>query len=264
MNPMFTRGGWDEAPWLRLVLGRRVRFGLTDDLRSLNVETEDLFIPPPFMTAIYTEYANSTALAGGTCQVMEKVCPEVYRANGFSGQDDCIKHMDSLPVATKNSHGLYTVEGNSSGCRHLHASLAVRSPEIHCAHLSFTPMEDKDGEVKCSESNDFSHAEFFSPLDLHRFQTVALEAGMNASASFEPVLDTTNLAECTTGSILEPEALQGANILPSNYFCDSFLESQDAMGDMNNSYWAALVSFAVIFQILSVACMRLRAARISS
>lgn len=264
MNPTFTRGEWDRTLWLRLVLGRRVRFNLTEDLRSLHIELEDLFIPPPFITALYIDYANSTSLVNGTCRVMEDVCPEVYKANGFSDQGDCIKRMDSLPVATKNSRGLYTVEGNSSGCRHLHASLAVRSPETHCAHLSFTPMDDPDGKVKCSVSEDLSNEDFFSPLDMHLFQAVALETGMNASSSFELVVeDTKNLAECRARSFLDPGGLQSANIFPSNYFCESFLDSQDALGDRNGSYWAALASFLIFFQLLSVVCMRLRAARVS-
>lgn len=259
MNPQLARQDSNEDQWFRTVLGHNVRLAYhPKDLRSVHIESEAAFLPPAFVSALYTDLINATALADGTCRVMEFVCPEVYSTNAFSSHGDCMERMDSLPISTKNKHGLDTIDGNSTGCRHMHASLAVQSPEMNCPHLSYIPMEDKDGKVECNESNDFSQEDFFSRSDFNLFERVAIEADVNASTLFEPLLES-NLTECTTGLIIEPEAWQRAAILPSNFFCRSFLESQDALGDKNSLYWGALVLYMIVVHFLAMACMRLRA-----
>lgn len=260
MNPQLARQDSNEDQWFRTVLGHNVRLAYPgeDLLRSAYIESEAAFLPPAFVSALYTDLINTTALTDGICRVMEFVCPEVYAANAFSSHGECMERMESLPVSTKNKHGLDTVDGNSTGCRHMHASLALQSPAIHCPHLSFTPMEDKDGKVECSASNDFSQEDFFSRSDFNLFERVAVEADVNTSTLFEPLLES-NVTDCPTGSIIEPEAWQRAAILPSNFFCRSFLESQDALGNQNSLYWGALVLIMIVVHFLAMACMRLRA-----
>jgi hypothetical protein len=260
VNPTFVRQDPEEALWFRAVVGRNALLTFPEDLGSVFVEKQAIILPPVFITAIYTEYTNSTAMADSACRVMEDVCPEVWVVNGFTSQGDCIRQMDSLPVATMNIHGYNTVDGNSTGCRHLHASLAVPAPEVHCPHLSYIPMEDQNGKVKCSESNDFRQEDFFSPSDINLFERAALDFTVNASAMFDRVLET-DLAECME-SIVETEALEAANIFPSDYFCETFLDSQGALGDQNTTYWMVLVSFGIVLQCLSPIIMRLRAVRV--
>ena len=64
-------------------------------------------------------------------------------------------------------------------CRKLHAEFAATNAH-HCAHLSFKPMADPTGKVKCQKSAQLQVSDLFSNDELAAFTTFAAEVG------FEP------------------------------------------------------------------------------
>ena len=136
------------------------------------------------MEDIYDTKFNSAYTSLSTCRVLQDKCPSVWAANEFVDEFNCVEKLETLPKTTVNSGGLRVVDGNSTGCRNLHASMAYVRPEIHCERLSFIPMEDSNGKTKCSESNDFFQEDFFSEKDLAHFQRTALENGLDSESLF--------------------------------------------------------------------------------
>ena len=64
-------------------------------------------------------------------------------------------------------------------CRKLHAVFAATNDE-HCAHLSFKPMADPKGRVKCQVSAQVPVSDLFSDDELAKFASFVAEVG------FEP------------------------------------------------------------------------------
>ena len=64
-------------------------------------------------------------------------------------------------------------------CRKLHAVFAAENAH-HCAHLSFKPMADPEGKVKCQESAQIPVSDLFSDDELAMFADFVVKLG------FEP------------------------------------------------------------------------------
>ena len=64
-------------------------------------------------------------------------------------------------------------------CRRLHAVYAASNGN-HCAHLSFKPMADPEGKIKCQESAQVRVADLFSNDELATFDAFAAEVGFES------------------------------------------------------------------------------------
>eukprot|EP01083_Nonionella_stella_P037208 101435_1 len=85
-----------------------------------------------------------------------------------------------------NNHGLVTFDGNSTGCRILHANLArKKNPTQHCPHISFRPKADPMGRIKCSASSNFDVGDFFTQSDMNLFERRSIEYGIDPLTFFK-------------------------------------------------------------------------------
>jgi len=110
------------------------------------------------------------------CETMSNVC-------GFDDVDisgDCQKQLKKLPSVTNGTH----VDGDSHGCRALHASFAVSNPDIHCPHIAFIPYEDPNGLIKCSESLGVKPTDLFDAADLDMFETFCEDNGIDPAQGY--------------------------------------------------------------------------------
>ena len=248
VNPAFVKRDRGEV-WLGTVWGRRARLSYDpDDLAStVIVDTEDIYANPEFFNFFDAEDSvlNATGLAVGSCGVMASSCPRVAVANEFQGVSDCIAQMESLPLMTVNEPGLRVVDGNSTICRSLHGSLAALNPEAHCEHISFKPLEDSDGKVKCSISDDLDQKDFFSDKDFRQFQSVAELNDLDPDKQLI-AWDETTKPECAA-LFLDETALTAARLLPDGFACQTLLERQKATGEDNAIYWGALAIIWFVF-----------------
>jgi hypothetical protein len=255
VNLAFSREEFTNTPWAQYVFGNRVRYSYTPDL-SVSVVTHDIYLPSVFFTELLADQFNSTSVAIDTCEVLETICPATFEYNNFESREECVSQMTTLPTITANERGLATVDGNSTGCRALHSSLAQRSPSVHCPHISFSPQNDTSGKVKCSgEGKNTAPEEYFTKEDFALFTRTAGAFGLNVTAQVRTKVTTQDMGTCELGGINE-DVLVGFPGLPGNYLCAKYLESQDATGSNDAQYWATLIAMFVFFRLLALYLLR--------
>ena len=97
-------------------------------------------------------------------ETMQEACADVYAQNGNPSIEECLDKMADLPVASDN----FYVDGNDAGCRKLHAVFAGFNDE-HCPHLSFIPIEDVNGKIKCQTSQNLQVADYFTEAEIAKY-----------------------------------------------------------------------------------------------
>jgi len=181
------RGGWDEeanecditvALWSRYSMsnitlpGRTVTFAGMMRLFFTPVDTDakiyirriNIYYDVPFLTWFFGNATNTEGVRDYMCNTMDKQCPVAWDKSELTSVEDCKEELKALPVTTSAAAGV-SVSGRSLGCRVLHASFAETNPEHHCPHISFAPMEDPKGRVKCQNDTAVEPSELFTEED---------------------------------------------------------------------------------------------------
>ena len=70
----------------------------------------------------------------------------------------CLNRLSHLPLLEGEENW---IDGNSQGCRYLHAVFALTNP-FHCAHVLLIPAKDPKGNYICHWSADLSPDELFT------------------------------------------------------------------------------------------------------
>lgn len=257
INPNFGSMRLSDEDMINFVLGRRLQVTFPEDLSSLTIKKENLFLPPKFFDFVY-ENSRSLAMSSSVCHVHESQCPTEYEKNGFTDIVDCVEKMESLPITKVNAAGLDTVDSNSTGCRHLHSSMVVLSPEVHCPHLSFVPMEDVNNERKCSASSDYAHEDFFTEEDFVLFQRTAQVNNLDVVTFFN---GSASKGTCSASTISTSSIWSISDALSDHIFCLRYLETQQATDDdgLITTYWIALMGFLAVYSVGGMFLLRRRA-----
>lgn len=74
--------------------------------------------------------------------------------------EECEERLSALPIFSEGGY----VDGLDYGCRILHSTLSSFNP-IHCPHISFVPVADINGKVKCQISLNIQVSDLFSEED---------------------------------------------------------------------------------------------------
>jgi hypothetical protein len=259
-NTGFVRDEVVRAPYNKYVLGQRIRYTYEPDLRSATFLTHNIYYPNAFAEERVEGQLNSTLVASHVCMTLENRCPVSWEFDNFTSQEECVARMDALPILTTNERGAVTADANSTGCRVYHSSLAVKRPEIHCAHLSFFPEEDPHGNVKCSSGDNRVAEDLFGPEDLALFTRAAASGGLDPTSQIKGSLTEADLGTCRS-TIIDENAVVGSQALPPNYVCAQYLELQNATGERNNLYWLILVGMLVGIRLLAMFLLRKKAGR---
>jgi len=134
------------------------------------VSTINLYFTDMFLSLFFHELLNSDATRQYVCSVMNGSC-------GLQAEE-CETTLAALPLTTDGY-----VDGNSQGCRALHAVLATANLD-HCAHLSFKPKEDPNGKIKCQESKGVLPQELFDSEDFASYEEFEVEVGIDPSVGY--------------------------------------------------------------------------------
>ena len=104
---------------------------------------------------------------------------------------ECRDQLAALPIA--DGDDLY-VDGNSQGCRNLHAFLAVQTPEQHCPHISLSPLEDPDGKIKCQETSrqNLQVSDLFADAEMKAFRDYTSSIGLDPDTAVRECFDETS------------------------------------------------------------------------
>ena len=168
LSPRYSNGEtWRVASMLTIVYARTTH----------KVAAIMLYYDPAFIQDIFSA-SRGRRTAEYLCNIMKNECVgagvHVWSHNNFAGFEDCISRFEQLDTFDDGdqlaaSNGAGGVDGNSAGCRMLHGTLAALNPAGHCAHLSFVPMADNLGRIKCQQSNRYQVSDFFDPIDFLNF-----------------------------------------------------------------------------------------------
>lgn len=128
------------------------------DSSSSLISRVNIFYSKPFLRWYFGVHFNTASIRDYICtDVLQNVC------NDGPPVEECLADLEELPVVTGEEY----VDGNSFGCRILHAAFAVTNPTGHCAHVTLDPADvDVKGNLRCAESAGTT------PLDLFTAETL--------------------------------------------------------------------------------------------
>lgn len=104
----------------------------------------NLFFPIAFQKAIF-DSVDADDVRDLVCNVMKSNCTDTLAFNNMS-VEGCKDAYDKLNM-TDNGY----LDSNTKGCRILHSSFVPKNTG-HCPHLSFAPLADEKGKIKCQTS----------------------------------------------------------------------------------------------------------------
>ena len=138
-----------------------------------------VYYAKPFLEFYFGDQLN-------TVQVAEYICGDA--ALGSAGcrallgdpPADCVEQLMAKDLTDAN---LY-VDGDSRGCRALHATFVAKNPG-HCEHVSLDPTDlDYNGVLKCGISQQLPHSRYFDDGDIERFEAFEREHAIDPSLGY--------------------------------------------------------------------------------
>ena len=135
----------------------------------------EIYYPPGFLELIFGNLLNSENTRSWICGLLRGTCsPYVDKEQ----QGNCENRLAALPTTQGDSKD---IDGNSQGCRDLHAVLASINPQNHCPHISLSPLADPSGQIKCQDSSrmNIRPSDLFSEADFAAFDEFAIANGFD-------------------------------------------------------------------------------------
>lgn len=112
------------------------------DYTSGQVVDVEAYLPPFAFELIHDALGRSNATYDFICDsVLKQSCNATAEETMH-----CKERLLSLPLTEGPYYG---IDGDSLGCRALHAAFAVTNPTGHCAHVALDATEDDQGRIKC-------------------------------------------------------------------------------------------------------------------
>jgi hypothetical protein len=140
--------------------------------QDIIIDRAHVFLTEDLLALFFYGFLDSDNTRNFVCGVREGVCADYIEEDPPM---DCGSVLASLPTLTNEVYA----DGNSQGCRALHATFAETNPEKHCAHLSFLPQVDKDGKLKCQVSDGIKVTDLFSDEELGAYRHFCKKNGID-------------------------------------------------------------------------------------
>jgi len=128
------------------------------------VETFDLHYSSDFLKYYVEEVLSSYRTKQFICDTLSQNCSDIHKINESPTREVCIENLRKLPTLTNGSY----IDGLSLGCRVIHSQFARNNPK-HCPHISFIPVKDDFGDIKCQVSKKLNLNDYFSEKDFNLF-----------------------------------------------------------------------------------------------
>jgi hypothetical protein len=152
------------------------------DLRKGILKYLDVFMPRGFWSVALKTVQDTSLVREYICGIMEGGCSQFLPLNSTF---DCVRKLELLPYHTFTADdNVLRYEGNSLSCRALHSVLASKSADNakrHCPHVSFVPVEDPKGVIKCQDGSgaNYKHSDLFTGAQLKDFTEYMKRQGFN-------------------------------------------------------------------------------------
>ena len=175
---------------------------------SHKVQSIHLYYDTPFMQFVFDSLRSRRESAEFVCNLLVNECPRhantlgnspkrvfydtrSFNEDRFQDMDGCVEEFQSLrafddgPTLELSDSLGGGFDGDSSSCRLLHSFLASINPD-HCAHISFLPMADPKGRVKCQVSHGIQPSSLLTSGELAALDAFALSLGFVAGTHIRP------------------------------------------------------------------------------
>jgi hypothetical protein len=146
-------------------------------LKERYITRINAYITPDFGRLISDAALNNDRVRSYICsQVYFGPCGSIVNTTSTPSQTVCESRLAALPTTEGTTQ---YIDGDVQGCRFLHAVFAEHNPTTHCFHLSFEPMTDPMGNIKCQKSKGTSPTELFTETDFKRYTAYAKKVGID-------------------------------------------------------------------------------------
>ena len=140
------------------------------------IQRINLFYTEDFLRIYFDVFLNSTNTRRFVCGVVSGPCASILNiTDNISSNLTCEEQLMTLP----STDGAFYIDGKSQSCRALHAVFAATNPVNHCAHLSYTPLKDPNGNIKCHTSKGTLPSSLFTERELQLFKDFAVSVGID-------------------------------------------------------------------------------------
>lgn len=244
LNPSITS---NEGAMIEYITGFRYQFPMPSDAKALKIDEAALYYPNDFFKIIENNALDPAKSMNHICTIMENNCTDIFEMNGYNSLDDCTGNFSLLPRRTETPGGVIYGDGNSTHCRIVHSFLAKKN-NIHCPHISFSPVEDVNGYTKCSNSAYLSNREYFSEAGLDGMQRVQeMYHGVDARQ-----VEESEKGQCGDGFAADLRSSM------STSFCEDYIRTQKATDFFLDQYWGTLIGMFLAMRIICIFLVKMR------
>ena len=147
------------------------------DLKEGYFTRINVFFPEDFMRLLFDVALNSDNTRRFLCNLVIQGPPCAAILNyTATATENCTTALAALP-STEGT--LHCIDGKTQGCRDLHGVLALLDPKLHCAHVSFAPLMDSHGQIKCQTSKQVLPSDLFTTSDFRAYRTFSWLHGID-------------------------------------------------------------------------------------
>jgi hypothetical protein len=142
------------------------------------IKRVNVWFPKGYVEFVFGQVLRSEGTYQFVCGVLANACSGIITDHD---PNTCAADLEALPPTDAGGY----VDGDSSGCRALHAVFAAQNPTLHCAHVSINAADaDTVGAVKCSQSKFFPVEDLHSEEDLEFFYDLVRAAGVDPEVGY--------------------------------------------------------------------------------
>mmetsp|Transcript_25325 Transcript_25325/g.42438 ORF Transcript_25325/g.42438 Transcript_25325/m.42438 type:complete len:263 (-) Transcript_25325:321-1109(-) len=132
-----------------------------------------------FLDAFFTSI-DTTLTRELVCSTMSG-CSATWAGNGYTSAGECLADLATLPLASGT--GTVHADGLDRSCRYLHTVFAATNPN-HCNHVSFGPLADPEGHLKCQASAGVMPLSLYTTEEMAAFNVWVNGTGMDPDLGF--------------------------------------------------------------------------------
>ena len=151
------------------------------DFRQNYISRINIFFSDALIHSTFANFLNTDQMRQFVCDTMKG--PTCAGLIDSPPPDDCAAALKALPAVEERSH----IDGNTQGCRMLHSVFAATNGH-HCPHLSFTPMVDVNGIIKCQTKRGVEPEDLFTPDEIGLFFEIEKAIGIDPTTGIK-ILD---------------------------------------------------------------------------
>ena len=153
-------------------------FKIFYDFRDNYISRINVFFSEALFDTVFNGLLNADTTRQFICDTMIGTsCADI-----IATPDNCIDTLQELPATEADLH----VDGNSQGCRALHAVFASVN-DVHCPHISLAPQQDVNGKIKCQTIADIQAEDLFTADEITKFFDIGLAAGIDPTTGIKIV-----------------------------------------------------------------------------